>query len=82
MGPKSSVRTGAKSSVRAHQYNDPEIAEYFIGHGVEYRLLGDHLFSIHSGEGELPGLRASGWLPRRMARLRWSWATTLAVRTR
>ena len=34
--------------VQIHQYNDPEILEFFIGHGVEYRLVGDHLFIIRS----------------------------------
>jgi hypothetical protein len=29
-----------------HQYNDPEILEFFIRYGVEYRLVGDHLFII------------------------------------
>ena len=31
-----------------HQYNDPEILEFFDGHGVKHRLLGDHLFIIRS----------------------------------
>ena len=31
-----------------HQYNDPEILEFFNGHGVKYHLLGDHLFTIRS----------------------------------
>lgn len=27
------------SRVQIHQYNDPEILEFFNGHGVEFRLL-------------------------------------------
>jgi len=34
--------------VQIHQYNDPEILEFFNGNGVQYRLLGDHLFIIRS----------------------------------
>jgi hypothetical protein len=34
--------------LQIHQYNDPEILEFFIGHGVAYRLVGDHLFIIRS----------------------------------
>lgn len=34
--------------VQIHQYNDPEVLEFFIGHAVEYRLVGDHLFIIRS----------------------------------
>ena len=34
--------------VQIHQYNDPEILEFFNEHGVQYRLLGDHLFIIRS----------------------------------
>ncbi len=34
--------------VQIHQYNDPEILGFFIGHAVAYRLVGDHLFIIRS----------------------------------
>ena len=34
--------------VQIHQYNDPEILEFFIRHRVEFRLVGDHLFIIRS----------------------------------
>jgi len=47
--------------VQIHQYNDPEILEFFIKYGVEYRLVGDHLFVIRSSSSE----RAAGpgdWL--------------------
>lgn len=36
--------------VQIHQYNDPEILEFFNGYGVEFRLVGDHLFVIRSRE--------------------------------
>jgi hypothetical protein len=36
--------------VQMHQYNDPEILEFFNGYGVEFRLVGDHLFVIRSRE--------------------------------
>ena len=39
--------------VQNHQYNDPEILEFFIKHGVEHRLVGDHLFIIRGRKGEL-----------------------------
>jgi len=39
--------------VQIHQYNDPEILEFFMRHGVEYRLVGDHLFIIRGRESEL-----------------------------
>ncbi len=50
------------SGVRIRQYNDPEILEFFNKHGVQYRLLGDHLFVIRSGGRDLaagPGDRLS-----------------------
>ncbi len=34
--------------VQIHQYNDPEILEFFTEHRVQYRLVGDHLFIIRS----------------------------------
>jgi hypothetical protein len=34
--------------LQIHQYNDPEILEFFINNGVGYRLVGDHLFIIRS----------------------------------
>jgi len=40
--------------VQIHQYNDPEILEFFNGHGVDFRLVGDHLFVIRTRTGELP----------------------------
>jgi len=39
--------------VQIHQYNDPEVLEFFNGHGVEFRLVGDHLFIIRSRERDL-----------------------------
>lgn len=37
-----------RSRVQIHQYNDPEILEFFNEQHVEYRLVGDHLFIIRS----------------------------------
>jgi hypothetical protein len=34
--------------VQIHQYNDPELLEFFNEHRVQYRLVGDHLFIIRS----------------------------------
>ena len=34
--------------VQIRQYNDPEILQFFNTHGVEFRLVGDHLFIIRS----------------------------------
>lgn len=34
--------------VQIHQYNDPEILEFFNTHRVRYRLVGDHLFIVRS----------------------------------
>ena len=34
--------------VQIHQYNDPEILEFFNKHHAQYRLIGDHLFIIRS----------------------------------
>jgi hypothetical protein len=34
--------------VQIHQYNDPEILEFFNEQRVRYRLVGDHLFIIRS----------------------------------
>jgi hypothetical protein len=34
--------------VQIHQYNDPEILEFFNEHRVRYHLVGDHLFVIRS----------------------------------
>jgi len=39
--------------VQIHQYNDSEVLEFFNGHGVEFRLVGDHLFIIRSRERDL-----------------------------
>jgi len=39
--------------VQIHQYNDPEVLEFFNGHRVEFRLVGDHLFIIRSRERDL-----------------------------
>ncbi len=34
--------------VQIRQYNDPEILQFFNTHGVQFRLVGDHLFIIRS----------------------------------
>ena len=39
--------------VQIHQYNDPDILEFFNAHGVEYELIGDHLFIIRSRKRDL-----------------------------
>ena len=39
--------------VQVHQYNDSEILEFFNRHGVEFRLVGDHVFIIRSRKSEL-----------------------------
>ncbi len=39
--------------VRIHQYNDPEILEFFNAHRVKFDLIGDHLFIIRSGKEDL-----------------------------
>ena len=39
--------------VQIHQYNDPEILEFFINNGVGYRLVGDHLFIIRSRKNDV-----------------------------
>ena len=39
--------------VRVHQYNDSEILEFFNRHGVEFQLVGDHLFIIRSRKSDL-----------------------------
>jgi hypothetical protein len=39
--------------LQIHQYNDPEILEFFNGHGVKFRLAGDHLFIIRSRKRDL-----------------------------
>ena len=41
------------SRLQIHQYNDPEILEFFIEYRVEYDLVGDHLFIIHGRESDL-----------------------------
>jgi hypothetical protein len=41
------------SRVQIHQYNDPEILEFFNSNGVVFRLLGDHLFVIRSRETDI-----------------------------
>jgi hypothetical protein len=38
--------------VQIHQYNDPEILEFFNAHHVEYRLVGDHLFIVRGPRGD------------------------------
>jgi len=35
--------------VEIHQYNDPEILEFFNAHQVDFRLVGDHLFVVQAG---------------------------------
>jgi hypothetical protein len=44
---------GVIPRVQIHQYNDPEILGFFNGHGVEFRLAGDHMFIIRSRERDL-----------------------------
>jgi hypothetical protein len=39
--------------VQIHQYNDPEILAFFNAHGVQYRLIGDHLFIIRGRGGDV-----------------------------
>ena len=39
--------------VQIHQYNDPDILEFFNAHGFEYELIGDHLFIIRSRKRDL-----------------------------
>jgi hypothetical protein len=39
--------------LQIHQYNDPEILEFFINYGVGYRLVGDHLFIIRSRKNDV-----------------------------
>ena len=39
--------------VQVHQYNDSEILEFFNRHGVEFQLVGDHLFIIRSRKNDL-----------------------------
>lgn len=39
--------------VQVHQYNDSEILEFFNRRGVEFRLVGDHLFIIRSRQSDL-----------------------------
>jgi len=39
--------------IQIHQYNDPEILEFINRHGVEFRLVGDHLFIIRSRRRDL-----------------------------
>lgn len=51
---KSEVPEGLSSPrlrLQIHQYNDPEILEFFIKYRVEYVLVGDHLFDIRTREG-------------------------------
>lgn len=56
-----------RQRVQIHQYNDPEILEFFNEHRVRYRLVGDHLFIIRShgqdvaaGPGDWLGTAADG----------------------
>ena len=39
--------------LQIHQYNDPEIVEFFINNRVGYRLVGDHLFIIRSRKNDV-----------------------------
>lgn len=41
--------------IQIRQYNDPEILAFFNAHGVEFRLVGDHLFVIRSRETDVAG---------------------------
>ena len=49
--------------VQIHQYNDPEILEFFNKHRVRYRLVGDHLFIIRS-RGHDVAAGPGDWLSR------------------
>jgi hypothetical protein len=49
------------SRVQIHQYNDPEILEFFIKYGVEYRLVGDHLFIVRIRKQDVAS-RPGDWL--------------------
>ncbi len=49
------------SQIQIHQYNDSEILEFFNTHRVDYDLIGDHLFIIHSRSGDL-GAGLGDWL--------------------
>lgn len=42
-----------RPQVQIHQYNDPEILEFFNRHRVQYRVVGDHLFIIRAGGREI-----------------------------
>jgi len=37
-----------RSRVQIHQYNDSEILEFISAHGIQHRLIGDHLFIVRS----------------------------------
>ena len=39
--------------IQIHQYNDPEILEFFNKYGIEHDLVGDHVFIIHSRKSDL-----------------------------
>ncbi len=39
--------------LQIHQYNDPEILEFFNTHRVDFRLVGDHLFIVRTRHGDV-----------------------------
>ena len=41
------------SRIQVRQYNDPELLGFFNEYGVEYDLIGDHLFIIHGRKRDL-----------------------------
>ena len=42
-----------RTRVQIRQHNDPEVLEFLNAHGVEYRLIGDHLFIIRGRKRDL-----------------------------
>ena len=41
------------SRIQVRQYNDPEVLGFFTEYGVEYDLIGDHVFIIRSRKRDL-----------------------------
>jgi hypothetical protein len=41
------------STIQIRQWNDPELLAFFNVNAVEYRLVGDHMFIIHSADGNV-----------------------------
>ena len=46
-------RSTVASRIQVRQYNDPELLGFFNAYGVEYDLIGDHLFIIRSRKTDL-----------------------------